>query len=117
MAVQDTFDYNGLGRVIKAIRHIFGDTLQQVSETIDVSKSHISQMENGVKSISIDMLNRYTQIYSITLVNIFEAEEILRRIDAGTITSLEQIQPLDSTTLADVVRRLYHENYRLPTVQ
>lgn len=66
-----------ISEALRLIR-VFHDLKQfELAEKLDVSKSYISEIENGVKAPSLEILRRYAQEFNIPVSSIvFFAEEI-----------------------------------------
>ncbi|MGD2101679.1 MAG: cupin domain-containing protein [Acidimicrobiia bacterium] len=56
---------------LKALRREKGLTLQDVAESAELSKSFVSQVENGSAQPSIGSLKRITEVLGITLADLF----------------------------------------------
>ena len=66
-----------LGEALRLIR-VFHDMKQdELAERLGVSKSHVSEIENGNKSPSLDLIERYSEAFKIPVSSImFFAEEL-----------------------------------------
>jgi transcriptional regulator with XRE-family HTH domain len=66
-----------IGEALRLMR-VFSDLKQgELAEKLGVSKSHISEIENGNKSPSLDLLQRYSSEFNLPISAImFFAEEI-----------------------------------------
>ncbi len=66
-----------LGEALRLIR-VFHDMKQvELADRLGVSKSHISEIENGNKSPSLDLIERYSEAFKIPVSSImFFAEEL-----------------------------------------
>lgn len=50
-------------------------SISLVAQKIEAARSHISMIENGHRSISLEMLYRYAKLFKISLSEIFKASE------------------------------------------
>ena len=78
-----------LGQRIKILRHKIGYTQERFAEAIGVAPRHISRIENGINSPSVETLGRIASVLGVELKELFnfpymETEEYLRR-DIKTI--------------------------------
>ena len=66
-----------LGEALRLIR-VFNDLKQnQLAKRLAISTSHLSEIENGIKTPSIDLLERYSSEFSIPISEIlFFAENV-----------------------------------------
>ena len=55
-----------MGPTLKKLRNIYGFTAAELSEALGISKSHLSEIENG-KEPSLDVLKRYSDVMGIKL--------------------------------------------------
>jgi transcriptional regulator with XRE-family HTH domain len=71
---RDLLDIDIAGR-LKDLRRERGLTLQDVATSAELSKSFVSQVENGSAQPSIGSLKRITDVLGITLADLFHADE------------------------------------------
>lgn len=82
-----------LGNTLKRLRGIYGYSAKEMSELLGISSSYLSEIENGKKKISMDLLDRYSELFGLrvsTLVRFSEDYEDAELNNAGQkfITSL-----------------------------
>lgn len=82
-----------LGNTLKRLRGIYGYSAKEMSELLGVSSSYLSEIENGKKKVSMDLLERYSELFGLrvsTLVRFSEDYEDAELNNAGQkfITSL-----------------------------
>lgn len=64
-----------VGRRLAEARRQAGLTQQQVSTALGISRSHVTQIERGVKSPSLDVLSRWAQLCRVPLSQVFDSAE------------------------------------------
>ena len=62
---------------MKRTRSIYGLTAGQMSSELGISASYLSEIENGKKQPSIDLLKKYADIYGIKLSSLILLSESL----------------------------------------
>lgn len=82
-----------LGNTLKRLRGIYGYSAKEMSELLGISSSYLSEIENGKKKVSMDLLERYSDLFGLrvsTLVRFSEDYEDAELNNAGQkfITSL-----------------------------
>ena len=82
-----------LGNTLKRLRGIYGYSAKEMSELLGISSSYLSEIENGKKKVSMDLLERYSELFCLrvsTLVRFSEDYEDAELNNAGQkfITSL-----------------------------
>lgn len=82
-----------LGNTLKRLRSIYGYSAKEMSELLGISSSYLSEIENGKKKVSMDLLDRYSELFGLrvsTLVRFSEDYEDAELNNAGQkfITSL-----------------------------
>lgn len=82
-----------LGNTLKRLRGIYGYSAKEMSELLGISSSYLSEIENGKKKVSMDLLDRYSELFGLrvsTLVRFSEDYEDAKLNNAGQkfITSL-----------------------------
>jgi len=82
-----------LGNTLKRLRGIYGYSAKEMSELLGISSSYLSEIENGKKKVSMDLLERYSELFGLrvsTLVRFSEDYEDAELNNAGQkfITSL-----------------------------
>lgn len=66
-----------LSDVVRLVRKFHNSTQSELASKLGISKSFLSEIESGKKSISIDLLQRYSEIYSIPMSHFFLFDEKL----------------------------------------
>lgn len=82
-----------LGNTLKRLRGIYGYSAKEMSELLGISSSYLSEIENGKKKVSMDLLECYSKLLGLrvsTLVRFSEDYEDAELNNAGQkfITSL-----------------------------
>lgn len=82
-----------LGNTLRRLRGIYGYSAKEMSELLGISSSYLSEIENGKKKVSMDLLDRYSELFGLrvsTLVRFSEDYEDAELNNAGQkfITSL-----------------------------
>lgn len=82
-----------LGNTLKRLRGIYGYSAKEMSELLGISSSYLSEIENGKKKVSMDLLGRYSELFGLrvsTLMRFSEDYEDAELNNAGQkfITSL-----------------------------
>lgn len=82
-----------LGNTLKRLRGIYGYSAKEMSELLGISSSYLSEIENGKKKVSMDLLECYSELLGLrvsTLVRFSEDYEEAELNNAGQkfITSL-----------------------------
>ena len=82
-----------LGNTLNRLRGIYGYSAKEMSELLGISSSYLSEIENGKKKVSMDLLDRYSELFGLrvsTLVRFSEDYEDAELNNAGQkfITSL-----------------------------
>lgn len=63
-----------IGTTLKKLRYIYGYTAVDLSKELGISKSHLSEIENG-KEPSLEVLKRYSAIMGIKLSSLILLSE------------------------------------------
>lgn len=90
---------------LRLLRLYFGMSQQEIAETVGVSQSLISDVEASRKSVSLDLLERYSRALGIKMSQLLffaeeiEGEPIKRRgnllIAERVLKLLEKLKPAD----------------------
>ena len=54
-----------LGETLKRLRGIYGYSAQELSECLGISKSYLSEIENGKKKVSIELIQKYADLFGL----------------------------------------------------
>lgn len=75
-----------LGNTLKRLRGIYGYSAKEMSELLSISSSYLSEIENGKKKVSMDLLERYSELFGLrvsTLMRFSEDYEDAEMNNAG----------------------------------
>lgn len=72
MSINDTEDWGLVGERIRFAREQLGMSVRELARRIDVSASHISQVERGLASFSVRALYSVTSVLGIQMDSLFE---------------------------------------------
>jgi len=64
-----------IGDILKKTRNIYGYKASEMSEKLEISKSYLSEIENNKKKPSLDLLEKYSEIYGIKLSSLILLSE------------------------------------------
>jgi Predicted transcriptional regulator len=64
-----------MGEVLKKIRTIYGYTAKEMSSRLGISPSYLSEIENNKKRPSLDLLEKYSEIFEIKVSAIIAMSE------------------------------------------
>ena len=64
-----------IGDVLKRIRIIYGYKASEMSSELGISASYLSEIENNKKQPSLDLLQKYADIYGIRLSSLILLSE------------------------------------------
>lgn len=64
-----------MGEVLKKIRTIYGYTAKEMSSHLGISPSYLSEIENNKKRPSLDLLEKYSEIFEIKVSSIIAMSE------------------------------------------
>jgi len=53
------------GKILKALRNIYGISAVQMCKKLGISRSYLSEIENGNRSINTDLLEKYGDVFGI----------------------------------------------------
>jgi len=68
MKVKEEIDHLAyLGKYLKVVRKELGFKQSDVCKSMKISQTHLSQIENGVRTGTIQMLDRIMAFYNITI--------------------------------------------------
>lgn len=66
---------NLIGDVLKRTRTIYGYKANEMSETLGISPSYLSEIENNKKQPSLELLEKYAHIYGMKLSSLILLSE------------------------------------------
>lgn len=64
-----------IGDILKRTRMIYGYKASEMSELLQISKSYLSEIENNKKKPSLDLLEKYSEIYGMKLSSLILLSE------------------------------------------
>lgn len=64
-----------IGDVLKRTRAIYGLEATEMSELLEISKSYLSEIENNKKKPSLELLEKYSNLWQIIIIDI-----VIRRL-------------------------------------
>lgn len=64
-----------IGETLKRTRNIYGMTATKMSSQLGISASYLSEIENGKKQPSLELLEKYASIYGIKLSSLILLSE------------------------------------------
>ena len=64
-----------IGDILKRTRMIYGYKASEMSELLQISKSYLSEIENNKKKPSLELLEKYSEIYGMKLSSLILLSE------------------------------------------
>lgn len=64
-----------IGDILKRTRTIYGYKASDMSEMLQISKSYLSEIENNKKQPSLELLEKYSEIYEMKLSSLILLSE------------------------------------------
>jgi len=64
-----------IGDILKRTRAIYGYKASEMSEMLQISKSYLSEIENNKKKPSLELLEKYSEIYGMKLSSLILLSE------------------------------------------
>jgi transcriptional regulator with XRE-family HTH domain len=64
-----------IGETLKRTRNIYGMTASNMSSELGISASYLSEIENGKKQPSLELLEKYSSIYGIKVSSLILLSE------------------------------------------
>ena len=64
-----------LGETLRKLRGIYGYSASEMSRLLGISNSYLSEIEHGKKQASIELLERYAEIFDIRLSSLLRFSE------------------------------------------
>lgn len=87
-----------INRALKAIRQFHGLTQAELADKLGMSKSYLSEIESGKKSVGFDLLEKYSMLFDIpvsslvffseNMANANSVPEKFRSVLAGKILTI-----------------------------
>lgn len=73
-----------IGETLKRLRLIYGYKASELSEIINISPSYLSEIENGKKQPSLELLENLSNVYGIKLSSLILITEEVEKNDSKT---------------------------------
>lgn len=73
-----------IGETLKKLRGIYGYTAKELSELLGISRSYLSEIENGDKQPTYRLLEKYSEILDIKLSSLMLLAEGYNEADSKT---------------------------------
>lgn len=92
----------GRNKAVKAFRVFNGLTQQQISESLGLPKSFISEMENGKKPVTIQVIDRYAEYFKVQaweivyLGKVYDSKSKQSRFTKMLLTLIEWISDTEA---------------------
>lgn len=64
-----------IGDILKRTRTIYGYKASEMSDLLQISKSYLSEIENNKKQPSLELLEKYSEIYGMKLSSLILISE------------------------------------------
>jgi len=71
-----------INRALKTIRQFHSLTQAELALKLDMSKSYLSEIESGKKSVSFDLLEKYSGLFDIPISSLVFFSENLEKTDS-----------------------------------
>lgn len=68
-------------RALKTIRQFHGLTQAELALKLDMSKSYLSEIESGKKSVGYDLLEKYSELFDVPVSSLVFFSENLEEAD------------------------------------
>ena len=69
-----------IGDVLKRTRTIYGYKATEMSSMLGISASYLSEIENNKKQPSLELLEKYAEIYGIRLSSLILFQRTLKKL-------------------------------------
>lgn len=53
------------GKILKALRNIYGISTVEMCKQLGISRSYLSEIENGNRDITTNLLSKYGQVFGV----------------------------------------------------
>lgn len=64
-----------IGDTLRRLRGIYGYSAREMSNQLGISSSYLSEIENGKKQPSLDLLEGYSEVFNIRLSSLLRFSE------------------------------------------
>lgn len=71
-----------IGETLKNMRNIYGFKAKEISDRLGVSPSYVSEIENGKKQPSLELLAKYAEIFEIKVSSLLLLSENIEETKA-----------------------------------
>lgn len=76
-----------LNEAVKLVRQFHGLSLSDLADRLGVSKSYLSEVEHGHKKVTLDLLNRYSEVLDMPVSHLMLFAE-----NAGASQPVERVR-------------------------
>ncbi|WCK57227.1 helix-turn-helix transcriptional regulator (plasmid) [Aneurinibacillus sp. Ricciae_BoGa-3] len=103
---------NTIGEKIKNLRIEKGYSLRKLGEKINVDHSHLSRIENGLKTPNLELLDTLSKVFDVDIADFFqEKEDVLNKpkndwLSFGEEMEKRKLTPGEIIKMVDVVLSL-----------
>lgn len=70
-----------IGDVLKRMRIIYDYKAKDMSNLLDISPSYLSEIENGKKQPSLDLLQRYANVFGVKVSSLILLSEKIENVE------------------------------------
>lgn len=71
-----------INRALKTIRQFHGLTQAELALKLDMSKSYLSEIESGKKSVGYDLLEKYAELFDVPVSSLVFFSENIEKSDS-----------------------------------
>lgn len=71
-----------INRALKTIRQFHGLTQAELALKLDMSKSYLSEIESGKKSVGYELLEKYSELFDVPVSSLVFFSENLEKADS-----------------------------------
>jgi|SRR5690554_2899786 len=71
-----------INRALKTIRQFHGLTQAELASKLNMSKSYLSEIESGKKSVGYELLEKYAEIFDVPVSSLVFFSENLEKVDS-----------------------------------
>lgn len=64
-----------IGDTLRRLRGIYGYTAREMSSKLGISSSYLSEIENGKKQPTLDLLEEYSKLFNVRLSSLLRFSE------------------------------------------
>lgn len=92
-----------IGKKIREIREKKGETLRLTAESIDVSHAHLSKIENGKNTPSLEVLEKIARHFDVPIGYFFGEAKAIEEVNKEK--NLEFIKDIDLLNVIDLMNK------------